>query len=209
MKLKFLSRFHSAGFTMIELLIVIAILGILAVLVLSAINPLEQINRGRDTAKRSDAEQLLSAVERFNAFQTTFPWRDSNGDTMQINTTLRQVTALLPATTLGCPMMAKLAQGQAGPPVCVGTEELKASYLTRVTNFAAARALYIFNNDSDDPANNTYVCFSPESNAFEQEAQARCDGAAPTDLAAVWADGICSTAADNAAGEDKPMICLP
>ena len=45
------------GFTMIELLIVITILGILAVAVLSAINPIEQINRGRDTGRQSDAEQ--------------------------------------------------------------------------------------------------------------------------------------------------------
>ena len=47
---------------MIELLVVISILGILAVIVLAAINPLEQINRGRDTASRSDAEQLFECV---------------------------------------------------------------------------------------------------------------------------------------------------
>jgi len=63
------------GFTMIELLIVITILGILAVAVLSAINPIEQINRGRDTGSQSDCEQLLGAVERFNAFQGHYPWQ--------------------------------------------------------------------------------------------------------------------------------------
>jgi len=73
---KLLSRLRSqAGFTMIDLLIVIAILGILAVAVLSAINPIEQINRGRDTGSRSDAEQLLSAIDRYNAFQGYYPWQ--------------------------------------------------------------------------------------------------------------------------------------
>ena len=61
------------GFTMIELLIVITILGILAVAVLSAINPIEQIRRARDTSSQSDAEQLLSAIDRYNAFQGVFP----------------------------------------------------------------------------------------------------------------------------------------
>lgn len=206
MKKSLLARLRSGGFTMIELLIVIAILGILAVLVLSAINPLEQINRGRDTSKRSDAEQLLSAVERFNAFQTTFPWRDDGNDTMQIST-FPQVTATDPQTTSGCAMLDKLAQGDGA--ACVGTEELKASYLNRVTGFANARALYIYNADSDDTSNNTYVCFSPESNAFEQEATVRCNGTAPADLSAVWTDEICNGAGSNIAGEDKPMVCIP
>ena len=69
------------GFTMIELLIVITILGILAVAVLSAINPIEQINRGRDTGSISDAEQLLGAADRFNAFQGHYPWQINADDT--------------------------------------------------------------------------------------------------------------------------------
>ena len=40
------------GFTMIELLVVIAIIGVLAAAVLAAINPVEQISKGRDAARR-------------------------------------------------------------------------------------------------------------------------------------------------------------
>lgn len=69
----FLSR---AGFTMIELLVVISVLGILATAVLSAINPIEQINKGRDTGHRSDAEQLINAVDRYYALHEIYPWND-------------------------------------------------------------------------------------------------------------------------------------
>jgi prepilin-type N-terminal cleavage/methylation domain-containing protein len=57
---KALRNIKRLGFTMIELLIVIAVLGILAVAVLAQLTS-EQINRGRDTGSRSDAEQLISA----------------------------------------------------------------------------------------------------------------------------------------------------
>ena len=63
-----------AGFTMIELLVVIAIIGILAVAVLSTLNPIEQINRGRDTRSRADAAELLSGIERYYTTNEVYPW---------------------------------------------------------------------------------------------------------------------------------------
>lgn len=62
------------GFTLVELLIVIALIGVLAVAVLAAINPLEQLNRARDTGMESDASQLLAAIDRYYASQEKFPW---------------------------------------------------------------------------------------------------------------------------------------
>src|SRR3989344_2411586 len=65
------------GFTMIELLVVIAVIGVLAVAVLSSINPVEQINKGRDTRVRSNAAQMLNAVDRYYAIQEIYPWNDA------------------------------------------------------------------------------------------------------------------------------------
>ncbi len=62
------------GFTLVELLIVIALLGVLAAAVLAAINPLEQANRARDTRMRSDASQLLASIDRYFVSQDKFPW---------------------------------------------------------------------------------------------------------------------------------------
>lgn len=66
------------GFTLIELLVVISVIGVLAVAVLSSINPVEQINKGRDTGARSDAAQLINAVDRYYATQEKFPWNNTN-----------------------------------------------------------------------------------------------------------------------------------
>lgn len=53
------------GFTLVEMLIVIAVIGVLAVAVLSAINPVEQMRKARDTRRRSSAAELLNAIERY------------------------------------------------------------------------------------------------------------------------------------------------
>lgn len=55
------------GFTLIELIIAMAIIGVLAVVVLVAINPLERQARARDTGRIATVTQLGHAVEAFYA----------------------------------------------------------------------------------------------------------------------------------------------
>lgn len=62
------------GFTLVELLIVIGLLGAIALIVISAINPIEQSNRARDTRYKADAGQLISAIDRYFVTQSAFPW---------------------------------------------------------------------------------------------------------------------------------------
>lgn len=243
------------GFTMIELLIVITILGILAVAVLSAINPIEQINRGRDTGRQSDAEQLLSAIDRYNAFQGYYPWQlnadapdtsimvDSNtGETPTrvLATNWNQdtgaypvrVTADYPAADLDeddvwedtdCPIVARLSTGDdsaSNPDDCRGAQEIKDSFITRITS-GDQRSLFVYN--SGQPGASTYVCFVPQSGAFETQASDRCNNpetivnpedwgpGLPEDIGVAARIFICDPSFDRLGegSDESAMVCLP
>ena len=56
------SRLRAKGFTLVELLVVIAIIAILAAVVVLIINPLELTRRGRDAARLSDLADLQNAI---------------------------------------------------------------------------------------------------------------------------------------------------
>jgi len=55
----------SAGVTLIELLVVIAILSILSIALFMTINPIVQIERGRDSRRISDVKAMQSAFEQW------------------------------------------------------------------------------------------------------------------------------------------------
>ncbi|MBU1034036.1 type II secretion system GspH family protein [Patescibacteria group bacterium] len=210
---KFLSKLKSQlAFTMIELLIVIAILGILAVAVLAAINPIEQINRGRDTGSRSDAEQLLSAIDRFYAYKGYYPWvSNPNNDAALV---FRGVSLDTSITVDGgsidawaddsvdtpCYVLDKIANGNTAG-TCVGTNEVKRSFVDKVIK-TDYNHLYVFY--SGDPGESLYVCFKPQSGAMQEEAATRCIDEAGSGLP----DDLQSAAASVCvAGEE--YSCLP
>ena len=151
------------GFTMIELLIVISILGILAVAVLSAINPVEQINRGRDTGSRSDAEQLLSAIDRFNAFQGYYPWVAGAG-ALDLSRDWTSVTLTwLDNSSDNCVVLRNLSTQVNSLSPCKSSQELKQSFVDRVTK-ATYNPMYVYNRGQQ--GDSTYICFRPKSGAF-------------------------------------------
>ena len=187
-----------AGFTMIELLIVIAILGILAVAVLSAINPVEQINRGRDTGSRSDAEQLLSAIDRFNAFQGYYPWQNGASDnTYSVAFTELETEDSLPNNDDSCNVSDLLAAGDGAS--CTGSNELKVTFFNRIFD-AGYNHLFIYHGSN--ASDSTYICFLPRSDAFVTEARNRCDSGLPADL-----DGASATICNDT--DEEYYICIP
>lgn len=75
------------GFTLIELLIVIAVIGVLASVVLVAIDPLEQLARGRDSGRKNTISQLgnaLAAYQTANS-QNTLPGSNAGWATSLTN----------------------------------------------------------------------------------------------------------------------------
>lgn len=68
--------FFSWGFTLVELLIVIALIGILSVAVLSTLNPIEQTNKASDAKYKNDAAEILGALERYYTTKQEHVWMD-------------------------------------------------------------------------------------------------------------------------------------
>lgn len=64
------------GFTLVELLIVIALIAILSVAVLATINPIEQANKARDSRVQNDAAEVMNAYERYYASLQRYPWEE-------------------------------------------------------------------------------------------------------------------------------------
>src|SRR5260221_6288756 len=73
---------NKQGFTLIELVIVIGVLGVLAASLLVAIDPLEQLARARDAGKKSSVKQLGEAMQAYyslngNYFTPTTTWMET------------------------------------------------------------------------------------------------------------------------------------
>jgi type II secretory pathway pseudopilin PulG len=164
---------------MIELLVVIAVIGVLAVAVLSSINPIEQINKGRDTRARSDAAQMISAVDRFFATQEHYPWNEDNATTSPpftapstdyVDEFIYDETLTLTSSTDSWNWLDVMAD----------RAEVKEGFVQRIKADADLNYMVV----KPDGANATmYVCFTPSSFEFQSNAYDLCvDGGVNADI---------------------------
>jgi prepilin-type N-terminal cleavage/methylation domain-containing protein len=126
-----------SGFTLIELLIVIGILGILAAGLLAAVDPIEQLKKGRDTQRRTISVELNNALTRYYAVYGSMPWGTNAFAATPISGAAGVISTLMTA-------------GELKPTFSAGIPAAMASQLTIAG--AAANA-----------GGDTYVCFDPES----------------------------------------------
>ena len=61
------------GFTIVEMLVVLAVLAIIVTIVLVAINPADQLATSRDTRRKADIEALANAVHQLVAETGSLP----------------------------------------------------------------------------------------------------------------------------------------
>lgn len=80
-----MSRYNqqSRGFTIVELLIVIVVIGILAAITIVAYNGLQQ--RGRDSQRQSDVKSIAKALEMYYTDEGRFPPGSGSNSSATIN----------------------------------------------------------------------------------------------------------------------------
>lgn len=77
-RLKVDSRKLRKGFTLIELIIVVAVMSVLTVALISTVNPMEQFKKSRDTQRKASLAQIQRAIEAYYQDHGKYP--DSSGD---------------------------------------------------------------------------------------------------------------------------------
>ena len=156
-KLKY--KFES-GFTLVELLIVIALLAAIALIVIAAINPVEQANRARDTRLNSDAGQVISAVERYFATTDEFPW--VTGSLTANN------EAALTFRTAGTPNLGICGASCTADGSLITGQELKTEFRDRDFVTATATEDQILVGKDAGAAATTYACYIPFATSTRQ-----------------------------------------
>lgn len=158
------------GFTLMELLIVIGVLGILAAGLLAAIDPFEQLKKARDSNYRSGGIELLQSLQRYYANHGYFPWRNSgnNGQgTCTAGAGGSLADPLVTASTSAVVVKVGVGQDSTVDP-CIGDlisdGELKSTFQQGLNT-----TLYLSSWSKTD----VRVCFSPESKSVRNDAATR------------------------------------
>jgi type IV pilus assembly protein PilA len=101
MKLFLNKRNSQKGFTLLEILLVVAILAILAGIVIIAINPGKQLGESRNSQRAADVNTILNAVYQYSLDNNgTLPTGITNSATEICNTGATPCTSLVDLTVL-------------------------------------------------------------------------------------------------------------
>lgn len=171
------------GFTLVELLIVIALLGALAVGLLAALDPFEQLKKGTDTGIRNTVSELQGAAIRYYAIKGYMPW----------------CTAL--DTCANDPNSTKLSETAAS--VIISAMAAAGELKTNFNDLAAAYSskIYITGSGSNsDPS--MKVCFEPQSKAFRADPNTKYSA-----VAVAQPDPTVCKGHTNAAGVEGTLPC--
>lgn len=150
------------GFTLVELLIVIALIGVLAVALVATLNPIEQINKATDARYKNDAAELLAAIERYYASNLQYPWV-TTGDAADNDEAFganAQASAAGVCGASGCPD----STGE-----LIATDELKDSF-ARKNQFTTDDETEMLHVVKGADSSSVYVCFVPRSDTNRRNA---------------------------------------
>lgn len=162
---------NKKGFTLVELLIVIGLLGAIALIVIAAINPIEQANRARDTRFRADSGQLISAIDRYFVAVSKFPWMTADPD-LAVEDEFEFMNAADPS--VGVCADATCSTGG----TLITNNELKSEFMNRDfikdgSSGSPTASELILIGKAEESSSSIYACFIPLSKSEKQKA---CDG---------------------------------
>lgn len=161
------------GFTLVELLVVIGILGILAAALIATIDPFEQIRKTNDSDVKNTAVEYLNASTRYYATHTALPWDTSaNGGNDNCNALNTVTFSSILISAMGACTTALIDDG-----------ELK-STITSSTNLSK---LFV----SSTATGEVSVCFKPLSKSGQKDLLAKYDSDGTTTSSCVVGSGDC------------------
>lgn len=181
----------SKGFTLVELLVVIGVLGILAAGLLATIDPLEQFRKASDSNRRTASLDLVNAINRYYASRQAFPWNTAANGGADCN------AAALPAS-----LAVTGLSGDSTFSTCIDElvkqGELKSSFKTQ---YGILSKMFV-TDTSVGEAKKVGVCFNPESKSLSRGAETIY-----TQAGAVAAAGVCDTTALRETNTATCYIC--
>ncbi len=201
-------KYLTRGFTLVELLIVIGLLGAIALIVIAAINPIEQANRARDARFKADGGQLISAIERYYAAHSAFPWEGCAA--VGCTTASDDEFAFLMA---GSEAVGLCGSSCSVPGLLIDNDELKTEFLGRDWATAITADKQIMIGKAGTSASSVYACFIPLSKS-ERDKAAKAVPSKVRSLTfeangTISINGACTTGAGTNWVDDACYVCIP
>jgi prepilin-type N-terminal cleavage/methylation domain-containing protein len=178
-----MNKFKEKGFTLVELLIVIALIAILSVAVLATINPIEQANKANDSTVQNDAAEVMNAYERYYASQQKYPWQIFTGspaigaaaavglrsDSYGFGICSGASTAAALQAAKATDKAAACSPSDAVPNLLISSSELKDSFAGKNEFQGLFEATPVVQDAlwtlKEANANSVYVCYIPKAKA--------------------------------------------
>ncbi len=210
---------------MVELLIVIALLGVIATIVIAAINPIEQANRASDAGKKADASQIVSAIDRYYATHNQFPWEAAscaaNGGTFC--NPITGAEAAVDFRSADDPMFgicgaATNCKSAATKGELIQSLELQSQFLSKSWVGATANDARIFIGKGPGSSSSVYACWVPKANSNRQtlitsaltvSGNKMMDITQSIQSSGVPTAGACTTVSDLGWGTGACAECVP